>query len=150
MTIKSFRGILDDGAQDTIRLSTKQGKIGYRIVKFQTFPNEPGEQNIESTAKIYKTPRPESATGVITVDNTVDFSDNNLLAAAYYQDGTDTNFSGSAIVIFDNEIFNQDIYITAIDVTSNQKTNYYIELETMKLNDNEAAASTLMDIRGSS
>jgi hypothetical protein len=29
MPIKTFRGLLADGAQDTIRLSTGQGKVGY-------------------------------------------------------------------------------------------------------------------------
>jgi len=138
--IKTFRGRIDDGGQDTILLHTTDGSIGYRIVKFQTFPTEPGEQNIESTAKIYKVSQS-------TIDNTVDFSDNTLLAAAYYQDGTDTNFAGAFIVIFDNEIFNQDIYITAVDTTSNQKTNYHIELEQVKLDLSENTVATLKDIR---
>jgi len=138
--IKTFRGSIVDGGQDTIVLHTNDGSTGYRIVKFQTFPTEPGEQNIESTAKIYKVEQ-------TTIDNTVDFSDNILLAAAYYQDGTDTNFSGSEIIIFDNEIFNQDIFITAVDVTSNQNTNYYIELEQVKLDLSESTVATLKDIR---
>ena len=138
--IKTFRGTIADGGQDTIVLHTNDGSMGYRIVKFQTFPTEPGEQNIESTAKIYKVSQS-------TIDNTVDFSDNTLLAAAYYQDGTDTNFSGSEIIVFDNEIFNQDIYITAVDVTSNQFTNYHIELEQVKLDLNESTVATLKDIR---
>jgi len=138
--IKTFRGQIADGGQDTIVLHTNDGSMGYRIVKFQTFPTEPGEQNIESTAKIYKVSQ-------TTFDNTVDFSDNTLLAAAYYQDGTDTNFGGPGVVIFDTEIFNQDIYITAIDVTSNQKTNYYIELEQVKLDLSESTVATLKNIR---
>ena len=141
--IKTFRGLLADGGQDRIRLGTNKGKVGYKIIKFQTFPTEPGEQNIESTAKIYKVKQ-------TTVDNTVDFADNTLLAAAYYQDGTDVNLAGSESVIFDNEIFNQDIYITAFDSASDQKTNYYIELEVIPLTDHAAEYTTIKDIRSNS
>lgn len=142
MTIKSFRGLLADGAQDTIRLSTKQGKIGYRIVKFQIFPNQPGEQHSEHTVKLYKISQ-------TTINNTVDFSDGNLLGAAYYQDDSGQGLVSSLDVIFEVEIFNQDIYITAVDTVGSQPINYYLELEVMNLSDNEAAVSTLMDIRGS-
>jgi len=137
---KSFRGRLGDGAQDTIVLHTSDGSTGYRIKKFQIFPSEPGEQNIESVAKIYKVSQS-------TFDNTVDFSDNTLLAVAYYQDGTDQATGAPVIIIFDNEIFNQDIYITAIDATSDQKTNYYLELEQVKLDLGENTVATLKNIK---
>jgi len=141
MTIKTFRGRIDPGGQDTIVLHTNDGSMGYRIVKFQIFPTEPGQQNSESTVKIYKVSQS-------TIDNHVDFSDNTLLAAAYYQDGSDVTFSGSVIVIFDNEIFNQDIYITAVETAAtDQKSNYYIELELIKLDLGESTVATLKDIR---
>ena len=41
--IKSFRGILADGAEERITLHTNDGKTGYRIVKFQIIVPEPGE-----------------------------------------------------------------------------------------------------------
>ena len=33
--IKSYRGLIADGAQDRIPLHTNDGKTGYKIVKFQ-------------------------------------------------------------------------------------------------------------------
>ena len=32
MVVKTFRGQLEDGGQDHIRLQTIKGKVGYRIV----------------------------------------------------------------------------------------------------------------------
>jgi len=141
--IKTFRGILLDGGQDTIRLATKQGKIGYRIVKFQIITNQPTTASAESVVKIYKVKQ-------TAIDYKIDFSDGNLLAVALWS----TNVSAEAnpedsTVIFDLEIFNQDIYVTHDTTTGSEACNYYIELEVMKLSDNEATVSTLMDIRGS-
>ena len=138
--IKTFRGLLADGGQDRIRLSTKKGKRGYRIVKFQIFPNEPGEQHQEHTVKLYKIIQ-------TTIDNTVDFSDGNLLAAGYYQDGDSPSYPASMDIIFEQEIFNQDVYITAVDTHGSQPMNYYVELETINMTDTAAAVSTLRDIR---
>jgi len=138
--IKTFRGLLLDGEQDKIRLSTKKGKIGYRIVKFQVMENEPGDNALEGACKIFKILQ-------TSVTNTVDFSDGNLLAAADYNKHGDTQNAKSVIIIFDQEIFNQDIYVTWKDNTSDEKINYYLELEVMTLSDNAAAVSTLRDIR---
>jgi len=139
--IKTFRGILADGGQQRIRLSTKKGKIGYSIVKFQIFPGDPGTQHYEATLKIYKILQ-------TTVDNTVDFADGNLLGAAYYQDDNAKHYSSSAEIIFDIEIFNQDIFVTYIGTDgATSPMNYYIELETINMSDNAAAVSTLRDIR---
>jgi len=79
----------------------------------------------------------------------VDFSDNTLLAAA--QLGIHANFGVyplSTIVIFDNEIFNQDIYVThENDHADNAPCNYYIELEQIKLDLSESTVATLKDVR---
>lgn len=141
MTIKSFRGLLLDGTQDTIRLSTKRGKIGYRIVKFEVMPGT--FVNSELIMRIWKVP------GKLGSGN-INFSDNQMLGAAQYSSSSsgETNPEDS-IVIFDSEIFNQDIYITNEGVSNAQPMNYYLELEVLNLNDNETAVSTLMDIRGS-
>ena len=104
--IKTFRGLLLDDEQDRIRLSTKKGKIGYKIINFQLMPMNPGNQTNESTMKIYKVVQS-------TVDEVVDLSDHNILAAAFY---VNTSSSGTAsnttTIIFEQETFNQDIYIT--------------------------------------
>jgi len=144
--IKTFRGILRDGAYDTIRLSTKQGKIGYRIVTFGVFPAVPDGSH-ETLTKIYSV----ASENVTTPTLTVDFSDGNLLGAAWYAfEGSGSSQStGYLNVVFDNMIFNQDIYI-ANKCGQGSAMNYYLELEVMNLNDNEATVSTLKDIRGSS
>jgi len=142
--IKTFRGLLADGGQDRIRLSTKKGKVGYKIHKFLIFPELPGTVQQESTVWIWKVKQTSVPTGTATTD----FSDGNLLAAAHYQDSSSVdNPPGPLIVMFDQEIFNKDIYISHTDTTDAQKMNYYVELETIKMNDNQAAVSTLRDIR---
>jgi hypothetical protein len=142
--IKTFRGILADGGQDHIRLKTNKGDIGYRIVKFEIFPNLPGTVQQESTVAIWKLQQ----TTVSTSTATIDFTDGDLLAAAHYQDSSSVdNPPGPLIVTFDHEVFNQDIYITHTETTDAQKINYYIELEQIKLNENESAMATLQSIR---
>ena len=138
--IKTFRGLLADGAQDTIRLSTKKGKIGYRIVKFQIIGKEPGESHQEHTVKIYKITQ-------TTINNTVDFADGNLLGVAYVSENAGVEYGMKVNVTFDLEVFNQDIYITHVDTTGSEPCNYYLELESESLTDNAAAVSTLRDIR---
>jgi len=53
MVVKTFRGLLADGGQDRIRLSTMKGKVGYRIVKFELFPSSPGASGQQSVVKVY-------------------------------------------------------------------------------------------------
>ena len=143
MPIKSFRGLMADGAIDTISLHTNDGSIGYRIVKFEIMSQEPyGGANAEHIVKIYKIPQ----TGATTAD--VDFSDQTLLATARTNNAT-TGYTYATVpsVIFDKEIFNQDIYITHFDNASAQKCNYYIELEQVKLDLSQNTVATLKDIR---
>ena len=139
MPIKSFRGLIADNMQQTIHLHTNDGSIGYKIVKFECMQD--GFGNSEMVIKIYKTEQ-------TTIDNVIDFSDNTLLGACMISGSS----SGEAnpedrSIIFDNEIFNQDIYITAAVSSSADPTNYYIELEQMKLDLNESTVATLKDIR---
>jgi hypothetical protein len=143
MPIKSFRGLIADDTQDTIHLSTRNGSVGYKITKFQIFAHKPGDNtgaNFESVVKIYKIDQQG------TVNGTVDFNDNTLLAAAFLP-GKTSEFTQDDIVVFDNEIFNQDIYVTHSDVGGNSPINYYIELEQFKLDLNENTVATLKDIR---
>jgi len=145
MTIKTFRGLIADGAIDTIVLHTNDGSIGYRVIKFQLFPHRIGAANAESVVKIFKTPQ----TGVPT--STVDFSEQTLLAAAAIGNSTSSNiYPPGLTVIFDGEIFNQDIYVTHQEEQSgNESVNYYIELEQINLDLNENTVATLKDIRNS-
>ena len=144
MPIKSFRGLMADGATDTITLHTNDGSMGYRIVKFEIMTAEPyGGASAEHVVKIYKTPQ----TGIAPTPD-VNFSDNTLLATAITNNSTSGyQYATVPSVIFDNEIFNQDIYVTHFDNASSQKCNYYIELEQIKLDLNENTVATLKDIR---
>jgi len=144
MTIKTFRGKIADGDQDTIVLHTNDGSVGYRIVKFELMSPEPGIINQESIVKIYKIDQnvpTDAATG------TIDFSDQTLLGAGYLESHDDHAYSDSVNIIFDSEIFNQDIYITHKEVKSANGVNYYIELEQMNLDLNQNTVATLKDIR---
>jgi len=139
--IKTFRGLMGDGAIDTILLGTNTGSTGYRIVKMDLISSDPMDTATKAIVKIYKI-----AQTVVT--NTIDFSDQTLLAAGYF---TANNTTGSNTVnesiIFDTEVFNQDIYITHDSGGSTQLMNYYIELEEVKLNLDESTVATLKDVR---
>ena len=52
--IKTFRGQIADGGQDTILLHTNDGSAGYRIVKFQIMTSAPGTTRAEHILKIGK------------------------------------------------------------------------------------------------
>ena len=79
-----------------------------------------------------------------TAITSADFADNTLLGSALMFNGT---YEIQQTVVFDNEIFNQDIYITNSDSIGNNAMNYYIELEQIKLDLNENTVATLKDIR---
>jgi len=140
--IVSFRGQLDMGVEERIPLSTIKGLIGYKVKKFQILGARPGLIDVEFIAQIYKTE------DVANINTTPDFSDNRLLAVVYYQDDAAPAHGSYTDVIFDNEKFNQDIFIniTAPD-GGTERCNYYIELEQLALDLNEQTVATLKDIR---
>jgi hypothetical protein len=141
--IKTFRGLLADGGQETIRLATNKGQIGYKIKKFEIMANTPGAQTAEYIAKIWTREQ-------TTVDGVIDFSNSQLLAAATLVVHTSSsNPETPTAVILDNVPINQDIFVTAFDQDSSSSMNYYIELEQLQLNENEATVATLKDMRGS-
>ena len=139
MPIKSFRGKMVDGGMDTISLHTNDGSVGYRIKKVQCVPENPGTTNTEHVFKIFKIPQ-------TAVTGSIDFSDNTLLASVYLS-SRDDRYGGDNIIVFDNEVFNQDIYLTHDDTNNAGAVNYYIELEQVKLDLNENTVATLKDIR---
>ena len=140
MVVKTYRGLLADGGQDRIRLQTIKGKVGYRIVKFQVMPNNPAAQDPEAIIQITKN-------SITTPSELINFTDSDLLAAAYYSGGDTTTKPQDSVIIFDNEIFNQDIYISLKDDSDNESMNYYIELEVIPLDDAGAEYTTLKDMR---
>jgi len=138
--IKTFRGLMVDGGTDTINLHTNDGKTGYRIVSFGIIPKNPGGAVQDSVIQIFKVPQ-------TTAVATVDFSDQTLLAVAVYSQHSTQYAAGLQHIIFDREIFNQDIYITHKDEAVGADCNYYIELEQISLDLNESTVATLQSIR---
>jgi len=141
--IKTFRGLINSGEQDTVVLHTNDGSIGYRVVKFQVMGETPATQEGESVVKIYKVSQGTNVTA------SIDFSDQTLLGVALFFNAANNYYSMNTQIIFDSEIFNQDIYITHSD-TSAKKCNYYLELEQFKLDLSENTVATLKDIRNQS
>jgi hypothetical protein len=145
MTIKSFRGKIIDGGIDTVVLHTNTGSTGYRIKKFEIMSARPGSSgsDAEHTVKIFSIPQT-----VASVTNAIDFQDNTLLAAATMGNSATTSQYGSTpVIVFDNMVFNQDIYITHKETSGAEDVNYYIELEQVTLDLNENTVATLKDIR---
>jgi len=139
--IKSYRGRLADTGQDTVNLHTNDGKAGYRIKKLQIIGEEPGQETVELVLKMYKVKQ-------TTVDNAVNFADNTLLGVAYYLDSSSTSVPQGETIIFDQEVFNQDIYITAVDTSgSARSTNYYFELEKIDLTKDQALIAIVKNLR---
>jgi len=139
--IKTFRGLMAEDTQDTVVLHTNDGSTGYRIVKFQIMSNAPGTAEVEAVLKIYKVEQSSNTAQI-------DFSDNHLLAAAEHREfAASEDFSSPQVVIFDQEVFNQDIYVTYKSAAGSMAMNYYIELEQIKLDMGENTVATLKDIR---
>jgi len=138
--VLSFRGRLDDGEQEAVALHTNNGLIGYKIIKLQIISERPGHTNAENLFKVFSVKQSAAP------DEYVDFSDQTLLAVAYYTNhATDKN--DSSTIIFDNIVFNQDIHITHKDIDSGEACNYHIELEQMPLQIDQQTVATLKDIR---
>jgi len=127
----SFRGLLTDVVgpnQERIRIQGAVGAIAWRITKFQIMSETPYDQNAaEHVVKIF---REEQS----TVDGTVDFRNDELLGVAIINNNT-TGYQYPSIptIIFDNALFNRNIWITHIDTVNAVSCNYYVELEEVKL-----------------
>lgn len=139
--IKSFRGQLADDEIRTIRISTNDGMIGYRVVKFELFPSNPGSSAQESVVKVFTVDQ-------TTATSTVDFAKGQLLVAGYLALNSAAYYGNDIITIFDNVVVNQDLTITHVDASGAIPVNYHLELEQIKLDLSEATVATLKDMRG--
>ena len=142
--IKTFRGqVSNDEDEVFIRLSTKKGEIGYKILKFQVLPSHPEGATTESLITVWTTKAARDAqVGV----GTIDFTSPQLLAVIFWSSSAAaTTNPEDSTVIFDNVVVNQDIYLTC---KSSGNMNYYLELEQTKLDLGEASVATLKDMRG--
>lgn len=140
---KTFRGILNDLEQQRIRLSTNNGLKGYKIVKLEIISLQPGAVDGEHVVQVYTV----SHTDTSRYDN-IDFNDPTLLAVAFNKTDSSEIYSDTNRVVFDNMIFNQDIFISHADIKGSLKVNYMIELEPVALSNDEATVATLKDMRG--
>ncbi len=143
--IKSFRGLLADGAMERIRLSTNDGLTGYKIKKFQLMPNAFGESTgeLESTVKLMANKR-------ATADAIVNFDDPQLLGAAIINaEAVADSYPTILTVVFDHVTINQDVFVSHKNLHADAgPVNFYLELEQIKLDLNEATVATLKDMRG--
>lgn len=130
------------GEEDRIRLKTNNGKVGYKITKFQIIGNAPGNNNSEYVGKITKVTD-------TNIGPTVDLTDSDILAVVYNSDSS--GWGGTlpdSAVILDNEVVNQDIFVNISDASgATNPCNYFIELEAMALTDLETTKLTLQSIR---
>ena len=138
MSIKTYRGQIADNGTEKIYLRTNDGKVGYKINKFQIIPEDPATDATEHVVKIYKQPTAAS--------KEINFADMHLLAVGYLT-SLANQYQGDNIVIFDNELINQDITITHVDANGSTACNYYLELEQMKISDLQATQLTLKSLR---
>ncbi len=139
---KTFRGQIKALEQQTIRLSTNTGLQGYRIKKLNIIPIQPGAVDGEHIVQVYTTEHDTTS----LYDN-VDFRDPTLLGVAFYKTDTSEVNTDTNTVVFDNMVFNQDIYISHAELIGNLPVNYLIELEPVTLSKDEAALATLKDMR---
>ena len=146
---KTFRDrILTDCGGDSsihkIRLSTNDGLTGYRVNSFQIIPADPTDTAYEVVYLLYTTKPAE-------VTDEINFANPALLACGLWSSsGTGASNPEDMTIIFDNTTINQDLYITVKSDGSDQKFNYLLELEQMKLTVDEAATATLKDMRATS
>tara|TARA_Y100001938_G_C7833935_1_gene302820 strand:- start:45 stop:503 length:459 start_codon:yes stop_codon:yes gene_type:complete len=141
MPIKTFRGKIKTESKDTISLHTNNGSVGYKIKKFDCIAANPAGSNQESVILIHAIDPGTTTAGVI------DLSDQSILGCAFYDNSASTGVQPPAVIIMDQMIFNQDIYITHNDKAGSESVNYYLELEQVKLDLNENTTATLKDIR---
>ena len=133
MTTKSFKRMLINGAQDKIYLSGGESDIGYRITKLSLISKTPGAvAETEGVIKVFR----EKQT---SIDAVIDFTDDILLAAAAYQDHDGSSYPSSIDIVFDDQVINQDIYITWYCTDNDIPMNYLIHLEEVKMSGSEQA-----------
>ena len=102
-------------------------------------PNQPGATDGDHIVQIFKVPQ-------TTTSALVNFPDTTLTAVCFYK----ADFNNTAdynTVIFDNEVFNQDIYVTHKNIDGSSSVNYYIELEQVNLTEDQALVAIVKNLR---
>jgi len=139
--IISYRGLLADGGQDTIPLHTNDGKTGYKVIKFQIIPFKAVTIANESVVQVWKVKQ-------TSLTSDIDFANSTMLAVGVYSNQTDsTYYPDDMTIVFDNETFNQDIYVTHVNETGAGSVNYYLELEQIDLTEDQALVAIIKNLR---
>ena len=136
--VHSFRGLLDDNAQDEINLERQNVNLAYRIVKFQVLPESASSENSEATIQVW---REEQTMPGATTSVAVNFSNPDLLATALWVNSSSQTEPRAFHVVFDNVLFSRNIYVSNND-PQGRSLNYYLELEEVPV-----GAATLMQLK---
>tara|TARA_Y100001937_G_C7118662_1_gene331411 strand:- start:1483 stop:1911 length:429 start_codon:yes stop_codon:yes gene_type:complete len=139
--IKTFKGKMAHLDILRIRLSTPDGKTGYKIRKFQAIGVNPAGTTQKSTLQCFTNLDPG-----YTATTAINFDNPRLLGVVYYETNSGTADFGGVTIIFDDTKFNQDIFVT--HASGGDDVNFYLELEQVSLTENEATVATLKDMRG--
>jgi hypothetical protein len=141
--IKTFRGKLADTEVRTIRLSTNNGLTGYKIKKFQLI-------GVDANTAYEGIVQVHSVDPGATAPDAINFEDPTILAAGIIQMTVNNQDSAFDTVVFDDKVINQDIFVSHDEKSAgaDAAVNYYLELEQVKLDLNEATVATLKDMRG--
>ena len=132
--IHSFRGNLEDGStstqrwQDKIRIQGPVGDVAWRITKLELIPQGIGTADTENLVMVWR----EEQDPTTTAPNSIDFRNDELLAAGFFGANTQGTAELTAVV-FDNALFVRNIWVTHYDHSTNQNINYYIEIEEVKV-----------------
>ena len=130
------------GLQAKLNLRTIKGKVGYKVSKFQIMSQTAGSATGTFVAQIFK----KDQTGAVSA--VVDFSNPDLVAVVFANFSSSVNSPTYETIIFDNEMFNQNVFVTIQDPDGGtQECNYYVELEAKEINDLESTMLTLKNIR---
>jgi len=134
--VHSFRGLLGDGGQDEINLERQNVNMAYRIVKFQIMPDDPHQATVKYVTKVYRETQS-------SIDDSVDFSNPDLLGAATFNEAPGPQDQAAySTIIFDNVLFSRNIFVTNAEESNNKSINYYLEIEEVPV-----GAATLMQLK---
>jgi len=123
----SFRGFLANGKQDKIRIQGPIGAIAWRITKLDLISEAPASTTQETVVKVFR----EDGE---TIDANINFTQDSLLAAGYFEGHSNSTDFGGTIIVFDGDLFVRDIYIMGVDGSGgDMPINYVIELEEVKV-----------------
>ena len=128
-----------DSTVEKINLSTNDGLTGYSIHKLELMPID-ADEDVESVLKIF-------ATDPGTASNDINFAESTLLAAGVIRAGTGVSQPLTVTTVFENEKFNQNIFVTLKGNSYTRDVNYYLELKESKLSLDEQTVATLTNIR---